>query len=241
MTQEHEAGADRQFERYALYWMPEPGSPLADFGRGWFGHDPEMGGHVIQRDDRGLGLDCLEQITSTPRRYGFHATLLAPFHLRAAMAASDLSDRLERFAAERGPVNIGRLQLERIDDFLALTPQSDVFALKAFQTQCAFAFDRFRAPLSGAERARRLTPGLSLQQRLMLAQWGYPHMLADFRFHLTLTGPLAESEADRISSRLAANLEDICAPPLILRSISLCGDPGAGEPLRMLARFPLEG
>ena len=241
MSQQHNAGTEAHFERYALYWTPEHGSPLAEFGRSWFGHDPETGGPAAERDDHGLGLDCLEQITSVPRRYGFHATVLAPFRLRGGMAASELRDRLQRFAAQRGPVKVGRLQLERIGDFLALAPQDDIFALKAFHTQCAFAFDHFRTPLPDAERARRLAPGLSLRRRLMLAQWGYPYMLTDFRFHLTLTGPLAEGEADAIRGKLAANLEDICASPLTLESISLFGDPGGGRPFQMLARLPLEG
>jgi len=241
MSQEHTAGEEARFERYALYWTPEQESPLAEFGRGWFGHDIEAGETVAERDSRGLGLNRLEQITGIPRRYGFHATLLAPFRLSDGMAVRGLKDRVQRFATQREPVKVGRLQLVRIADFLALAPQNDVFTLEAFHTECAFAFDRFRAPLSDTERARRLAPGLSYSQRLMLAQWGYPYMLADYRFHLTLTGPLDQSESDAIMGKLAANLQDICERPLTFKSISLCGDPGAGQPMKVLARIQLEG
>jgi hypothetical protein len=240
MSQEHTAGEEARFERYALYWMPELGSPLAEFGRSWFGYDTAAGETVAERNDHRLELDCLERITSVPRRYGFHATLLPPFRLRDGMSASALSDRLQRFAAQRERVDVGPLQLVRIANFLALAPQSDVFALRSFHAECAFACDLFRAPLSGTERTRRLALGLSYPQRLMLAQWGYPYMLADYRFHLTLTGPLDQSESDAIMGKLAVSLEEICARPLTLESISLCGDPGPGQPFQVLARFPLK-
>ena len=185
MTQQLNAGSEAQFERYAVYWTPEPGSPLAEFGRSWLGYDADTGNPVTQRDDRGLGLDLLDRITRTPRHYGFHGTLLAPYRLREGKSASELLDRMQRFAARRRPVAIGPLRLERLFDFLALVPQKDAPALGALHAECAFAFDPFWAPLTDDEHARHRATGLSHTQRLMLAQWGYPRMLGDFPFHLT--------------------------------------------------------
>ena len=240
MTQQLNAGEEAQFERYALYWTPEHGSPLAEFGRSWLGYDADTGNPVDQRDCRGLGLDLLEQITTTPRHYGFHGTLLSPYRLRDGKSANELLDRMQRFAARRRPVEVGPLQLERLFDFLALVPKNDVFALSALHAECAFAFDPFWAPLTEAERARHSEPELSWTQRLMLAQWGYPRMLSEFPFHLTLTGSLDAVQSDEIMGKLAANLDDVCGPPLTLESISLCGDPGSEKPFRVLARFPFD-
>jgi len=241
MTQQHNAAAEAQFERYAVYWTPEQGSPLAEFGRSWLGYDADTGSPVAQRDDRGLGLDLLERITTTPRHYGFHGTLLAPYRLRDGKSAYELLDRLQRFAARRRPVAVGPLQLEKLFDFLALVPKNDAPALNALHAECAFAFDRYWAPLTDDERARHQPTELSHTQRLMLAQWGYPRMLCDFPFHLTLTGDLEADQSDAITGKLAANLEDICGPPLTLESISLCGDPGSEKPFQVLARFPFDG
>jgi Protein of unknown function (DUF1045) len=49
-------------------------------------------------------------------------------------------------------------------------------------------FDAFRAPMSAAERARRVASGLSPGQLNHLDRWGYPYLFDEFRFHMTLTG-----------------------------------------------------
>lgn len=234
------SGAEVPFQRYALYWAPEHDSPLGAFGRSWLGHDAEPPAAISQRNDFGLGLDCIERLTRAPRRYGFHATILAPFHLSADAAVDELKARAERFASRRRPICIGRLGIRALGDFLALTPTGSAQALTAFHTECAFAFDRFRAPLSKSDRTRRSQDQLSLSQRLMLAQWGYPYMLSQYRFHLTLTGPLDAAELEPIRTRLADTLESICQQRVTMESLSLFGDPGQGDTFRLIARYPLQ-
>ncbi|MCP6151516.1 DUF1045 domain-containing protein, partial [Klebsiella pneumoniae] len=64
--------------------------------------------------------------------------------------------------------------------------------------------DPLRAPLTAAEMARRRPEDLSERQRDHLLAYGYPYVLADFRFHMTLTGPLDAIDRPRALNSLAA-------------------------------------
>ena len=46
--------------------------------------------------------------------------------------------------------------------------------------------------MSPQERARRLASGLSQSQIQNLDRWGYPFVLSEFRFHMTLTGAVPQ-------------------------------------------------
>ena len=71
--------------------------------------------------------------------------------------------------------------------------------------------DPFRAPLTPSERARRRPEDLDPRRRALLDRWGYPHVFEAFRFHMTLTGRLADDAREAWRARLAASW-----PPLTL-------------------------
>ncbi len=227
--------------RYALFYAPEPGSPLAEFGRSWFGYDAVAGTQVSQRQDYGLGIDETYEMTRAPRHYGLHGTLRPPFRLRSGMTETELVARTERFSQNLRPVAVGLPTIQRIGAFLALAPAEANPSLARLHARCLFAIEHFRAPLSEPERAKRLSTGLSPNQRLLMAQWGYPYVLDEFRFHITLMGPLSDHEQARVAPALSPALKDICLEPLEIGSICLFVEPGDGRPFRMLRRFPLIG
>lgn len=241
MARRHRASPQPAYERFAVYFAPEPETPLAEFARNWFGDDAESGSAAPRRWDYGLGPETVAAITKTPGRYGLHATLKPPFRLKSDVSADALAESVERFARARAAVSLGPLQLATLGRFLALTPRQPVPEIAHLHAQCLFAFERFRAPLSKIERARRLAPDLSPHQRVMLAQWGYPYVLTEFRFHVTLTGELAAKERERILPALAPALKDVLAAPVTFDSLCLFGDPGHGAPFRLIGRFPLQG
>ncbi len=72
--------------RYALYWLPAPGSGLAAFGNAVLGYDNVAGAPVPHPD----GLGDLAAVTAGARIYGFHATLKAPMRLAPAAEEADL-------------------------------------------------------------------------------------------------------------------------------------------------------
>ena len=229
------------YARYAVYYAPEPGSPLACFGRTWFGYDAEAGVAVANRQDYGLGADFVARITETPRHYGLHATLRAPFRLAPGVREEELIEAFAAFAATRPAVSLGEVGLHRIGPFLALTPLAGTQDVDRLHAQCVFAFERFRAPLTAEERERRLAQGLTANQRILLAQWGYPFVLSEYRFHITLTGRLTADESERITPVLVPALKDLQGETLRIGALCLFAEPADGGPFRLVSRVALTG
>jgi len=202
--------------RYALYYAPEPDSALGRFGTAWFA-----------RQD-------LRPFTSAARRYGFHATLKAPFRLARGEQARSLLHALERFCATRSAFRLPPLTVAVLDRFLALVPTRPEPRLDAIATACVKQFECFRAPLNLRELEHRRAAGLNAREQFLLRRWGYPHVLERFRFHLSLTGPSAQAAALRESAvELFARHGD--SPPL-LDSVCVFREPAAGADLQMIHR-----
>ena len=89
------------FVRYAIYYTPQPGTPLAAFGRSWFGRAND--GATLQAfSDAGLtGSAAIKPLSASPRYSGLHAVFKAPFSLRDGMGADALKARLITFAGRR--------------------------------------------------------------------------------------------------------------------------------------------
>lgn len=104
------------------------------------------------------------------------------------------------------------------------------------------AFDPFRAPLSGADRQRRLAAPLSARQVAALDRWGYPYVFEDFRFHMTLTGPLPDRTRESVRSALAALYAAVATrPALAVGSLAIFRQPARTERFRVLAQMPFAG
>lgn len=175
--------------RHAIYFVPDASSAIYRFGASVLGTDAYTGDAV--NFPSATGADWAE-ITREPRKYGFHATLKAPFRLAAGNADSDLTTAVDAFAHSRPVVAVGPLQVVAIGSFIALVPSKPCPPLGALAAACVEQFDPFRAPLNDKELVRRLAAPLSERQRSYVGRWGYPYVFEEFRFHMTLTGPLAE-------------------------------------------------
>jgi putative phosphonate metabolism protein len=222
--------------RYAVYWAPEPGTALARFGAAWLGWDAERGSPLPHPALPGLPRP-VEEITAQPRRYGFHATLKAPFRLAAGMEAGTLAAAVADLAREVAPFTLPPLRLAPLGRYLALVPSAPCPALDAAAAACVTRLDGFRAPMPAAERARR-APGLTPAEAAHLDAWGYPYVLDTFRFHLTLAGPLDPETQAGTAAALAPVLAPILEERHPFRSLCLFGEDAAG-PFRILHRMPL--
>ena len=85
--------------RYAIYFVPPAACGLYRFGAGFLGYDCYTGESFRPPQDIALSGSEWAQLTREPRKYGFHATLKAPFHLLPPFTEADLTAELERFAA----------------------------------------------------------------------------------------------------------------------------------------------
>ena len=225
--------------RYALYAIPRPDTVLARFGASWLGWDAETARPIESAKGMGLPPALHAAVTAEPRRYGFHGTLKAPFALHEGAGESELAEAAECFARERRPLPPVSLSLRAMGSFLVLTPREPSAALNEFAAECVAAFDRFRAPPDAAELARRRRNGLSPAQEEMFARWGYPYVMDEFRYHMTLTGPLDGPLRARVGEALLAPLEAILSEPLLIADLVLCIEPKPLERFRVLRRFPL--
>lgn len=215
--------------RYAIYFAPSPGSALAEFGRWWLGEASPLDSLSPQR---------WREITASPRRYGFHATLKPPFALAAGAGESDLQERLAAFADARTPFDAPPLEIRELGGFLALVPRTDDAHLTKLAATCVERFDDLRAPPSPAELARRRSAGLRPRQEELLRRWGYPYVLDEFRFHMTLTERLDAGERKRLLAKLEARFAVLAQQPLTIDAVSLFVEPAPGASFGEKSRYP---
>ncbi len=225
--------------RYAIFYAPPAGSPLARLGARWLGRDGDSGAREQQPRVSFLEPDRLAALTAAPRRYGFHGTLKPPFHLAPGEKLGDLQEALESLAGQWAPFRLGRLQVSRLSGFLALTPLATSRDLGALANACVADLDRFRAPPSQEELRRRRATPLSASQERHLRRWGYPYVMEDFRFHMTLTGEIAPEQAAGLAPFLTDYFAAALTAPLTIEAISLFEQPAPDAPLRRIAVYPL--
>ncbi len=225
-----------RFQRYAIYVMPE--GALARFGAHWLGWDPLTGCAVDHAALDGLPRP-LAEITATPRKYGLHATIKPPFRLADGANLAGLMADLAAVCDALDPVTLDALTLARLGGFLALVPEGRIDRLNALAAAVVTQLDRHRAPLTEAELARRRAGGrLTPPQEAHLAQWGYPFVLEEFRFHITLTGHLPRKEAEAVATLLTPHLAPLLQDPFVIASLCLMGEDEAGM-FHLVHRYPL--
>lgn len=105
------------------------------------------------------------------------------------------------------------------------------------------SFDGFRAPLSLDERDRRLAAGLSGRQIGNLDKWGYPYVLEDFRFHMSLTGKVRdEGLRHELKEALAESFHrETGGAAFVLDALVLFTQKARGEAFRVHERHAING
>jgi len=215
------------FKRYAIYFTPAPG-PLADFGAAWLGWDPVQGVAVAHPEIDGLPRP-IAKITETPRKYGLHATIKPPFRLHGENTESALCTALEAFCADQPVIALDGVNVAQLGRFLALRPAGDEVKLNSMANDAVRAFDPFRAPLTEGELAKRRAAGLTAAQDAVLQSWGYPYVMEEFRFHITLTGKLPKAEGKALTPHLEAHLQPLLPQPFLIDGLTLMGEDEVGQ------------
>jgi putative phosphonate metabolism protein len=223
--------------RYAIFYAPAGYTPLWQFGSGVIGYDAATGTDVSAGP---LPLENWLALTEEPRRYGFHATLKAPFSLAEGLAEDDLLGAAAGFAQARAAFAMPRLHVAQLGGFIALVASQPSPDLNALAGDCVRDFEPLRAPLGAADLARRLKTPLSERQTANLHAWGYPHVFADFRFHMTLSGPLPAALQAPALAALAERYATVSPPPL-LDAVCIFKQADRAGRFRILARFDLVG
>lgn len=227
-------------ERFALYYAPAASDPLAQLAAKWLGRDPAGGQPVAAAPAGSISASERRRFTDSARRYGFHATLKAPMRLRPGLRRADLEEELARFAARTAPTKIGRMVVRSLEGFVALVAESQSAELAALAFDVVAHFERFRAPLTVAERQRRIHEGrLNAGQVGLLDRFGYPYVGDAFQFHMTLTDRLAEGDLTRVLGVAETWFEPVLQRSHVLDRVALFHEPEPGAPFVRIADFPL--
>ncbi|MGI9437688.1 MAG: DUF1045 domain-containing protein [Geminicoccaceae bacterium] len=225
--------------RYAIYFAPPPGSDLEAFGRRWLGRDHVTGDAVDQLRIDGIDPEIQARITRSARHYGFHATLKAPFELKAGKSAQDLHGKAREFVALRSAFAIPPLTITRISKWIAFTLAEPSEAMNILAADCVRDLDDFRAEPAAADLERRRKSGLTPRQDRHLTTYGYPHIFEDFHFHMTLAGPLDPAEQEELH-RLLLPLAPAIGEDEVMTvdAIAIYEQPSRDQPFIQTARLP---
>jgi putative phosphonate metabolism protein len=226
-------------ERYAIYFVPREGSLVWRLGCEWHGRDPASGERFTPALPDGLSAERYEAIVASARRYGFHATLKPPFALKPGTTAAELATAVEAHARHVAPFAAPALQVARLGGFLALTLSGPSPVMDHLCADCVRVFDRFRAPPTEAELAARRKAPLTPRQDELLKLWGYPYVMDEFRFHMTLTTSLEGAELALLERHLRARFRPVLAAPLYVERIALFREPEPGAPFTLMRSFAL--
>ncbi len=226
--------------RFAIYYAPASTSLLWERAAVWLGRDA-ANGSLIEGAVAGIDRSRLLNRTQSAGRYGFHATLKPPMMLAEGQSAESLNAALAEFATSAAPVPMGPLQITSLAGFLALVPAPDNGPLQDFAGRVVEHFEPFRAPLHPRDRAARLQNGLNPRQQHLLDAYGYPYVMDEFSFHMTLTDRLDGEDEGELMQAARAWFGPVLETPLVLDRLVLFVEPKSGLPFRRLAEFSLGG
>jgi putative phosphonate metabolism protein len=231
--------------RFAIYAAPGTGSAdtvgvlLREKAEQWLGRSAS-GNPVTPGIPVGWTRAAVDAMTADARRYGFHATLKPPFRLAEGRTPQELDAAVARFAAGSAGAVIPRLSLARIGGFFALVPGAEAPGLHALADEVVQGFDDFRAPATDADLARRNPASLTPRQRELLKTWGYPYVLDEFRFHLTLTDRIPDGQHSEVERALSDWFSSLLGANVPVDALALFSEAGPGASFTLHAVHHLQ-
>ncbi|HYD78986.1 MAG TPA: DUF1045 domain-containing protein [Paucimonas sp.] len=230
--------------RYALYFAPRSDSPWWKAGCLWLGRDPISGAELQQPEVPGLPRLLLAKLTSDARRYGFHATLKAPFRLQSGFTEAHLLAMAEAFCAAQRPLYVPDVEIGMVGrsaPVLALRAAGDTRPIDDLAQRCVHYFDLLRAAPTADEQRKYRARGLNAREEELLQRWGYPYTEECFRFHLSLSDSLAELGAEPIAALQAAAKEHFAhahaTEPLGIDGLTIFREVERGAPFQAWKSF----
>ena len=225
--------------RYAIYYAPPAGTDLDRFGTQLLGYDALNGVDLPFPDAAMEATPDWPDLTRDPRKYGFHATLKAPMSLAPGKTEAELLAACAAFAAAPRAIPVIRPVVGSISGFVAVIPAEPTAELIRLAADCVRELDLFRAPLGEEDRARRNPSRLTPRQREHLDRWGYPYVMEDFRFHMTLTGRLDTGRREPILAMLRSRFSATGLNTLAIDRIAVFRQDNANSRFRIAAQYAL--
>jgi hypothetical protein len=216
-------------KRIALYYAPPSSSAWWREGCEWLGRDAENGRTFDTSS---------HAVTNAPRRYGWHATLVAPFHCAPGVSMDDVLAAARAWAS-----SVPRFDLDvraaQLGNFVALRAehQHDDARLRSMASGALHALNALRTMPSAADIQRRVKEGMNARQLALLREWGYPYVHDEYRFHMTLSDSLdCDQQRASIVTDWTERIETL--GPLPVHGAALFIEPEAGAPFTLWQRLP---
>ena len=207
-----------QFQRYGIFYTPT--GTFAQAGADWLGWDLATGQAVGSPD---------QAIVKRPQKYGFHGTIKPPFALAKGETVAGLKAAFFALCQDVAPVTVAGLTPTRIGSFVALVPTENMHDLAALAGRAVTELDHFRAPPSLEELKRRRQARLSPAQEAHLVKWGYPYVLDQFKFHMTLSGVLKPDQVKHVLDKAQSVFLPVMPTPFVIDALSLVGERTDGK------------
>jgi len=144
------------------------------------------------------------------------------------------------FAGTTRPIPRFAPVVNAISGFIAVIPGERSSELQQLAADAVRVFDGFRAPLSTEERARRNPSRLTPRQVEYLERWGYPYVMEEFRFHMTLTGRLDDTRRENVLAMLRERFARLGLAELAIDRIALFRQEDAKAPFTIIGDWPLQ-
>lgn len=228
-----------EFPRYAIYYAPDADSALSRFGAEILGYDPFTGSDVLVPGDLIMQAQDWPAVIKDPRKYGFHATLKAPFPLAPQTAEANLIAAFNDFTLMPRAIPEIVPVVRIISGFIAVVPDAPSVELAELAQDCVEGFEAFRAPMTPDDRARRKPENLTPRQVEQLDRFGYPYVRNDFRFHMTLTGRLPPERSAEVLAILQQRFATFGLASLRIDRIGLFRQASATARFQVLRHAPL--
>lgn len=225
--------------RYAIFFTPPASDPLAQVAASWLGRSAYSGQEVEHPAVRGLSLHEVAFYTALPRRFGFHACVKAPFHLSPGSTESALLRDMMRFAGSLEPFKLPPLEICRLGDLYGLAPVTLCQQVEYLASAVVRQFDAYRAPLTEDEIERRNPDGLSAAQFTNLHRWGHPYVMDEYRFNMSLTGPVATQHMPRVEKALHDIFDPLLEEPVSFSNLALFIEREPGAPFQVHSLHPM--
>ena len=233
---------DTAIYRHADYYAPPQHARLAQLGAQWLGRCAQSKSAVPQPDFPHISAAVLREYTASAARYGWHATMKAPFALQPGLEIAAIPAAFKAFAQTQSALSLPPLKLRNMGDYLALVPDASSSALQDLAFACVRALHPLAKPLSDEQIAHRRRTPLTPAQDTMLLQWGYPFVGDAFQWHMTLTGSLqglAQSEVHKLWEAAMDWFGPVLNQPVELDAICWFVEPVAGGDFYEAQRFAL--
>jgi putative phosphonate metabolism protein len=225
--------------RVAVFFTPPAKHRLTLSAARWLMRDAFTGASFAAEAAGTFDADALQALTAEPRRYGFHATMKAPFRLVEGAGLADAEALLADFCRNATPCSLPALRIATLGPFFALIPDAAAKEVGDLAARVVKAFEPLRAPLDPAELARRRGGGLTPAQAAKLASWGYPYVFDEFRFHMTLTGPVPLAQQAAMAALLHRRF-DALPRRLVIDALTLFVEDEPGADFRVYGERRLD-